>query len=180
MTAFFRPIMLFRTHISNLFAHTYIKPHRKDNDMSVQKTAYVRYAEKSAKKSPLVADCAKAFFVGGAICLLGQFLIWLYDKIGLSETTVKMLVPSTIVFLTAIATALGWFDQLGKFGGAGTLVPISGFANSVVAPAIDNKADERDIIGLRHKALHLIEKYDDLVPKYIWKGERSTYSSTLG
>lgn len=118
--------------------------------MSVQKTAYVQYAEKSAKKSPLVADCAKAFFVGGSICLLGQFFIWSYGKLGLSETTVKMLVPSTIVFLTAIATALGWFDQLGKFGGAGTLVPISGFANSVVAPAIDNKA-EGWVLGLGAK-----------------------------
>lgn len=146
--------------------------------MSVQKTAYVQYAEKSAKKSPLVADCAKAFFVGGSICLLGQFFIWSYGKMGLSETTVKMLVPSTIVFLTAIATALGWFDQLGKFGGAGTLVPISGFANSVVAPAIDNKADESDIISVRHR-ISSDDEYDDLVQKYIWKGEKCTNSSTF-
>lgn len=118
--------------------------------MSVQKAAYLTYVEKSAKKSPLVLDCFKAFFVGGSICLVGQLLKNLYTEIGLSEENVKALVPSSIVFLSAILTALGWFDQLAKFGGAGTLVPISGFANSVVAPAIDNKA-EGWVLGLGAK-----------------------------
>ncbi len=131
--------------------------------MSVQKTAYIQYAEKTAKKSPLILDCCKAFLVGGAICLLGQFFFWGYGKMGLSEDTVKMLVSSTLVFLTAVLTALGWFDQLGKFGGAGTLVPISGFANSVVAPAIDNKADESDIIYPSQTNLHNSWGEDDSV-----------------
>lgn len=118
--------------------------------MSVQKAAYLAYVEKSAKKSPLVLDCSKAFFVGGSICLIGQLLKNLYTQIGLSEETVKALVPSSIVCLTAILTAIGWFDRLAKFGGAGTLVPISGFANAVVAPAIDNKA-EGWVLGLGAK-----------------------------
>lgn len=118
--------------------------------MSVEKTAYLAYVEKSAKKSPLALDCIKAFLVGGSICLGGQLLKNLYSSIGLSEETVKALVPSSIILVTALLTALGWFDQLAKFGGAGTLVPISGFANAVVAPAIDNKA-EGWVLGLGAK-----------------------------
>lgn len=118
--------------------------------MSVEKTAYLDYVEKSIKKSPLVMDCIKAFLVGGSICLGGQLLKNLYTGFGFSEETVKALVPSTIVLFTAILTALGWFDKLAKFGGAGTLVPISGFANAVVAPAIDNKA-EGWVLGLGAK-----------------------------
>ncbi|MBQ8382891.1 MAG: SpoVA/SpoVAEb family sporulation membrane protein [Clostridia bacterium] len=118
--------------------------------MSVQKAAYLQYVEKSAKKSPLVLDCTKAFFVGGSICLIGQLLKNLYTGWGISEENVNALVPSSIVLLTAILTAIGLFDQLAKFGGAGTLVPISGFANAVVAPAIDNKA-EGWVLGLGAK-----------------------------
>ncbi len=118
--------------------------------MSVQKAAYLRYVEKSAKKSPLIADCAKAFLVGGSICTVGQLLKDLYTKMGISEENVKSLIPSSIILLTGLLTAVGLFDQLAKFGGAGTLVPISGFANAVVAPAIDNKA-EGWVLGLGAK-----------------------------
>jgi stage V sporulation protein AC len=118
--------------------------------MSVEKTAYLAYVKLSAKKSPLLLDCMKAFLVGGSICMGGQLLKNLYTGFGLGEETVKALVPSSIVLITAILTALGWFDQIAKFGGAGTLVPISGFANAVVAPAIDNKA-EGWVLGLGAK-----------------------------
>lgn len=118
--------------------------------MSVEKTAYLAYVKISAKKSPLLLDCMKAFLVGGSICMGGQLLKNLYTGFGLGEETVKALVPSSIVLITAILTALGWFDQIAKFGGAGTLVPISGFANAVVAPAIDNKA-EGWVLGLGAK-----------------------------
>ncbi len=118
--------------------------------MSVQKAAYLRYVEKSAKKSPLIADCVKAFLVGGSICTVGQLLKDLYTKMGISEENVKSLIPSSIILLTGLLTAVGLFDQLAKFGGAGTLVPISGFANAVVAPAIDNKA-EGWVLGLGAK-----------------------------
>lgn len=118
--------------------------------MSVEKTAYLAYVKLSAKKSPLLLDCMKAFLVGGSICMGGQLLKNLYTGFGLGEETVKALVPSSIVLITAILTALGWFDQIAKFGGAGTLVPISGFANALVAPAIDNKA-EGWVLGLGAK-----------------------------
>ena len=118
--------------------------------MSVQKAAYLKYIEKSAKKSPVLIDSIKAYLVGGGICLIGQVLRNLYASIGIGEDTVKSLVPSSIVLVTAILTAIGVFDQLAKFGGAGTLVPISGFANAVVAPAIDNKA-EGWVLGLGTK-----------------------------
>ena len=118
--------------------------------MSVEKRAYLDYVENSIQKSPLLADCIKAFIVGGSICLGGQLLKNLYAGLGLGEEIVKALVPSSIVLFTAILTAIGWFDQLAKFGGAGTLVPISGFANAVVAPAIDNKA-EGWVLGLGAK-----------------------------
>ena len=118
--------------------------------MSVDKQAYLAYVKENSKKSPLVTDCLKAFMVGGSICCGGQLLKEFYSSLNLGEETVKALVPSTIILLTAIVTALGWFDRLARFGGAGTLVPISGFANAVVAPAIDNKA-EGWILGLGAK-----------------------------
>ena len=118
--------------------------------MSVDKQAYLAYVKENSKKSPLVTDCLKAFMVGGSICCGGQLLKDFYSNLNLGEETVKALVPSTIILLTAIVTALGWFDRLARFGGAGTLVPISGFANAVVAPAIDNKA-EGWILGLGAK-----------------------------
>ncbi len=118
--------------------------------MSVQKTAYLQYVEKGAVKSPLVADCIKAYLVGGCICTIGQILKNAYVSAGVREENVKALVPTSIVLLSALFTAAGIFDRLAKFGGAGTLVPITGFANAVVAPAIDNKA-EGWVLGLGAK-----------------------------
>jgi len=106
-----------------------------------KKTKYEKYAEDRAKKSNIVSDCIKAFITGGIICTLAECLFKLFIFIGISEYTVKILVPSTLVFLTAILTGLDIFDNIAKFGGAGTLVPITGFANAVVSPAIDNKSE---------------------------------------
>ena len=111
---------------------------------------YKAFAEKRAKPSPIVKNCIKAFVVGGTICLIGQGLHDLYRYFGAAEETVKMLVPITIIALTALLTGLGVFDCIAKHAGAGTLVPITGFANSVVAPAIDNKA-EGWVLGLGAK-----------------------------
>ncbi len=111
---------------------------------------YKAFAEKRAKPSPIVKNCIKAFMVGGTICLIGQGLHDIYRYFGAAEETVKMLVPITIIALTALLTGLGVFDCIAKHAGAGTLVPITGFANSVVAPAIDNKA-EGWVLGLGAK-----------------------------
>lgn len=111
---------------------------------------YKKFADRHAPKSPIVKDCLMAFWVGGLICVIGQAFSDLYKVWGLGEETVKMLVPVTLVFLAAFFTGIGVFDRIAKHAGAGTLVPITGFANSVVAPAIDNKA-EGWVLGLGAK-----------------------------
>jgi len=111
---------------------------------------YKDYAEERAKKSNILTDCIRAFIVGGAICTLGQLFHDFYVQMGLTEKESGTLVSVTLIFLTALLTGLGVFDNIAKVGGAGTLVPITGFANSVVSPAIDNKA-EGMILGLGAK-----------------------------
>ena len=118
--------------------------------MGKQKTEYQKYADKTAKKSPLLLDCIKAFTVGGLICTLGEFLYKTYLKMEIKEETVKTLVPVTLIFLAVLFTGLGVFDKLAKHAGAGTLVPITGFANAVASPAIDTKA-EGYILGVGAK-----------------------------
>lgn len=114
------------------------------------KPTYKDYATKRAKKSNLLLDCLKAFIIGGFICCIGQGLFDLYKYFKISEENVKILVPVTLVFIAAVLTGLGIFDKIAKQAGAGTLVPITGFANAVVSPAIDNKA-EGYVLGLGAK-----------------------------
>ncbi len=109
--------------------------------MANKKSAYQKYADKTAKKSPILLDCIKAFVVGGLICTFAELLFNFYLKLDIKEETVKILVPVTLIFLTALFTGLGLFDKLAKHAGAGTLVPITGFANAVVSPALDTKAE---------------------------------------
>ena len=118
--------------------------------MENTKIHYKDYAEARAKKSNIIADCIKAFTVGGFICMLGQLFNDFYSTMGVEDKDAGTLASITLVFLTALLTGLGVFDELAKIGGAGTLVPITGFANSVVSPAIDNKA-EGLILGLGAK-----------------------------
>ena len=115
--------------------------------MRRENKTYPKYASERAEKSPIIRNCTFAFLVGGSICTLGQLLFDLYLKLGISQENVQTLMPVTLIFLSALATGLGLFGKLAKYAGAGTLVPITGFANSVVAPAIDNKA-EGWILGL--------------------------------
>ncbi len=118
--------------------------------MNIDDKTYKKYVEKRAQKSNLPADRAKAFAVGGFICTLGQGLFDIYTALGISEDNVKALVPVSLVFLAALLTALNVFDNIAKFAGAGTLVPITGFANAVVSPALDTKA-EGFILGVGAK-----------------------------
>ena len=98
-------------------------------------------------KSRILRDCAIAFAIGGAICCIGQLFFDLYTGVcNLSEEVTKALVPSTMVFLGALFTGIGIYDDLGKFAGAGSVVPITGFANSIVAPAMEFKR-EGQILG---------------------------------
>lgn len=103
--------------------------------------AYKKYADSRAKRSPVLRNCVRAFWVGGVICCLGQCLNGLYQWAGLSEKHAGLCVSVTLIFLAGLLTGIGWFDRIAKYAGAGTLVPITGFANSVAAPAVDAKAE---------------------------------------
>ena len=109
--------------------------------MHTERESYKKYADARAKKSPLAKDCVRAFLAGGTICLGAQGLLALYKNWGLEKDDAAALVSVTLVFLTALLTGLGVFDKIAKWAGAGTLVPITGFANAVSAPAIDTKGE---------------------------------------
>jgi stage V sporulation protein AC len=110
--------------------------------MDIDSKSYKKYAEARAKKSPLLSDCIKAFLFGGLICAGAQVLFNLYhNTLGATYDDASLWVSVTLVFLAALLTGLGVFDDIAKHAGAGTLVPITGFANSVVSPAIDTKAE---------------------------------------
>lgn len=102
---------------------------------------YKEYARKRAQKSNIVKDCVMAFLIGGFICCIGQGIGDLYKLAGIDEDTVKILIPVSLVFIAVLLTGLGIFDKIAKHAGAGTLVPITGFANAVASPAIDNKSE---------------------------------------
>lgn len=109
--------------------------------MNLDSKSYKKYAKERAKKSPLAKDSLMAFLIGGAICMLGQAIMIIYKAVGVPDDMAKSLVPVTLIFLAALFTGIGIFDNLAKIAGAGTLVPITGFANAVVSPEIDNKSE---------------------------------------
>ena len=103
---------------------------------------YSDMVKKLSPPSTKLKDCICAFWVGGLICVLGQLLLELYSKTcALDEERAKVLVTVSLIFLAAFLTALGIFSKIAKVAGAGTLVPITGFANAVVSPAIEFKAE---------------------------------------
>lgn len=103
--------------------------------------AYNAYVQGKARPSPLGKNLAWAFCVGGGICLLGQALLDGYGALGLDPGHARMAVSVTLIFVTALLTGIGVFDRFAKHAGAGTLVPITGFANAVVAPAMEFKQE---------------------------------------
>ena len=110
--------------------------------MNMTKETYKKYADSRAPKSPVVKDCLRAFLVGGLICSIGQALTDIYTKLcGMEKQDAGTLTAATLVLAAAILTGFGVFDRIAKFAGAGTLVPITGFANAVVSPAIDSKSE---------------------------------------
>ncbi len=102
---------------------------------------YRKYTERHAPRSPVGKHLLWAFLVGGLICCLGQFLMKLYLSLGLDEESAATAESISLVFLGALLTGLGLYDTIAKHAGAGTLVPITGFANSVVAPALEFKTE---------------------------------------
>lgn len=102
---------------------------------------YQKMTDKASPPSPKFKNMLFAFLIGGFICTLGEAFNMLYTKIGIKEETVKILVSVTLIVLTAILTGIGVFDKIAKHAGAGTLVPISGFANAVVSSALEYTTD---------------------------------------
>lgn len=103
--------------------------------------AYLQYVNRRAARSPVLRNCAAAFWVGGSLCLAGQLLLTLYRALGAPLQTAGTLVSLTLVLASALATGFGVFDRVARYAGAGTLLPITGFANSIVSSAIDTKSE---------------------------------------
>lgn len=107
--------------------------------MSISNSDYSKMTDKASPNSPIILNCVKAFIFGGGICLFSQLLNFLFEYLGLKEDQIKLATPSIIIIITAILTGIGVFDKIARHAGAGTIVPISGFANSVVSPALEFK-----------------------------------------
>ena len=107
--------------------------------MRISNKQYDEMVKKASPNSPIVLDCIKAFLIGGAICCFGQLLFYIFRKSGMSLDESRSLVSIALIIITAILTGIGVFDKIAKHAGAGTIVPITGFANSVVSPALEFK-----------------------------------------
>ena len=102
---------------------------------------YQQYVRQKQRKSPLAKDLTLAFLVGGLICVIGQLIQDGYAAAGLSREDAGTATSISLVFLSALLTGLNLYHRIARFGGAGTLVPITGFANAVASPAIDFRAE---------------------------------------
>ena len=111
---------------------------------------YEKLSASLAPKSPIFKDCFNAFWIGGLICLLGQLAINGYMALGLEKQDASTAASMTLVALSALLTGLSLYDDIAKYAGAGTLVPITGFANAVAAPAVEFKT-EGFILGVGAK-----------------------------
>lgn len=109
--------------------------------MDISNKKYDEMVKKASPTSPIVIDCVMAFLVGGGICCFGQFLFWLYERFGMNSQETRAMVSVTLIVIAAILTGIGIFDKIAKHAGAGTIVPITGFANSVVSPALEYKSE---------------------------------------
>ncbi|MBE6992748.1 MAG: stage V sporulation protein AC [Ruminococcaceae bacterium] len=109
--------------------------------MQMSREEYAKYVVRVSPKSKLVKDIIWAFVVGGLICALGQAFTNVFTNLGLDKTGAGAATSITLIFLSALFTGLGLYDKLAKHAGAGTVVPITGFANSVVSPAIEFKSE---------------------------------------
>lgn len=114
---------------------------RVDFMRSPDKNEYAQMAKKASPASPIFKNCIMAFLFGGSICCLGQIFFKMYMTWGLNIGDSRTSVSITLIGLSAVLTAVGVYDKLGKYGGAGTLVPITGFANSMVSPAMEFKSE---------------------------------------
>jgi len=119
--------------------------HNKNKGKKVKEYEIVKkfktITEESSIKPKYFKNILYAFIVGGSICLVGQIIHWVLMKWGLDEELLKSLLPVIMIFLGAFLTGIGVYDKIANFGGAGTVVPITGFANSIVSPAMEFKKE---------------------------------------
>ena len=111
-----------------------------NNPMDTNKS-YQEYVNQKSPNSPIFKNCFNSFWVGGLICTIGQFIMEICKYNGLDKTTSGTVVSISLIFLSAFLTSLNIFNKIGKFAGAGSLVPITGFANSIVSPAMEYKSE---------------------------------------
>ncbi len=112
------------------------------NHQSMDRKTYRRFADAHAPHSPIFKNCLRAFLVGGMICVLGQLLRTFWSTCAhLNPADSANMTSVTLILIAALLSGIGVFDRIAKFAGAGTLVPITGFANAVVSPAIDSHAE---------------------------------------
>ena len=109
--------------------------------MDITGGEYEKMTKKASPPSKKVRNGCFAFLIGGLICAIGEGLSMLYEKLGLDADDVKLLVPVTLIVAAAVLTTIGVFDKIASYAGAGTIVPITGFANSIVAPAMEHKRE---------------------------------------
>ena len=109
--------------------------------MTEKSSDYLEIVESHAPKSKLIKNSSFAFLIGGFICFLGEWLAFLYMKIGFDTSHAYLLVTVTYIVLASLATALGFFDRIARVAGAGPLLPVTGFANSVTSSAIDTRSE---------------------------------------
>lgn len=102
---------------------------------------YSKYVQTKTPPSKVVKNCIKAFLIGGTICLIGQAFLNLYKYLGMNKEDASTLVTVTMIFLGALLTGLNIYPKIAKHGGAGTLVPVTGFSNAVTAPALEAKTE---------------------------------------
>lgn len=119
----------------------------QEKDENKKKEKYNAYVENMTPKSNGFLNCLKAFFVGGVICTIGEGIIRFYQSYGLDRETASSYGTITLILLSVLLTGFNIYQKLGQFGGAGSIVPITGFANSVVSPAIEFQA-EGQVFGI--------------------------------
>lgn len=107
----------------------------------INKNNYLDYVNRYTPKSPIVKNCFFAFIIGGLICVFGQAVTDIASYFGMSEKNIKIITPIVLIFWGALLTAIGVYDKLGKIAGGGTIVPITGFSNSIVSSAIEFKKE---------------------------------------
>jgi len=105
------------------------------------KQEYSDYVDKKSPNSPILKNCFNAFWVGGLICSIGQIIMDFCQYQGMDKTASSTVVSIILIAISAILTGLNLFNKIGKFAGAGSLIPITGFANSIVSPAIEYKSE---------------------------------------